>query len=462
MDFIKDYFKLEEKGSTITKELIAGITTFLSMAYILIVNPMILGSTGMDKGAVFIATVIAAAVGTLVMGLLANYPVALAPGMGMNAFFAFTVCLPVAAGGMGYSWQQALAGIVISGLIFVCLAVSGVREKIINAIPNNLKLAVGAGIGLFIAFIGLKESGILTYTLPRDAAGALTNDPLNVIPKLGDLGNPAILVAVIGLILTIILYVLRVPAAIFIGLVLTTIVSVLMGQSGDAMKFDLGKNYIGSFVDGFKSGTWDFKFFIVIFTFLFLDFFDTAGTLVTVGRRAGLVSEEGKLVGSGKALLADATATVVGAMVGTSSTTSYIESLSGVESGGRSGLASVFTGLLFILSIVLLPITGYITSAVTAPALIMVGILMASQLKDIEWGEISIAIPAFLTMIIMPLAYNISIGIALGFIFYPITFLVTKRHKEVNLIMYILAIVFIIYFVISSDTVMAPIYDLFK
>jgi len=458
MKIINDFFKLQEKGSTIGKELIAGITTFLSMAYILVANPLILSDgAGMDKGGVFIATVIAAAVGTLVMGLLANYPVALAPGMGMNAFFAFTVALPVAYGGMGYTYQQALAGVFVSGLIFVLLAISGIREKIINAIPNNLKLAVGAGIGLFIAFIGLKGSGIITYTLPVDGV-----NPTQVFPKLGDLGDPAILVAVIGLLITIILYVKKVPAAIFLGLILTTIVSIILGQSGEAIEFDFSNNHIGSLFEGFKSGVWDFRFFIVIFTLLFLDFFDTAGTLVTVGRRAGLVNEEGVLQGSSKALLADATATVIGAVAGTSSTTSYIESLSGVEAGGRTGLTSVFTAILFMLSIFLLPLSGFVTFAVTAPALIMIGILMASQLKEIEWNDLAVAVPAFLTILIMPLAYSISVGIALGFIFYPITLIATKRHKEVNPIMYILAVVFIIYFLTSSNTVMDPIYDLFK
>ncbi|QVK19647.1 NCS2 family permease [Mycoplasmatota bacterium] len=451
---MNDYFRLQEKGTTVTKELIAGLTTFLSMAYILGVNPGILSTPGteMNFNGVFIATVVAAALGTLIMGILANYPVALAPGMGMNAFFTYTVIFT-----MGYKFEQALAGIFISGIIFLILALTGVREKIINAIPNNLKLAVGAGIGFFIAFIGLKNSGIITY-LPND-------NPAEIIPTLGDLGNPAILVAVIGLIITIILYVLKVPAAIFLGLVITTIVSVLFGQSqsGAAQAINFKEDHLfGAFFKGFTDGTWDFKFFIVIFTFLFLDFFDTAGTLVTVGRRAGLVSKEGQLLGSKKALVADATATVIGAVSGTSSTTSYVESLSGVEAGGRTGLTSVFTGLFFVLSIVLLPLTGYITAAVTAPALIMVGILMASQLKEIDWDDTAVAVPAFLTIIAMPLAYSISTGIALGFIFYPITLLVSKRHKEINVIMYILAVVFILYFLVSSNTVMDPIYDLFK
>ncbi len=460
MKVFNDFFKLQEKGTTLTKELIAGLTTFLSMAYILAVNPTILGTpgTGMDPGGVFIATVIAAAVGTLVMGLVANYPVALAPGMGMNAFFTYTVIFT-----LGYSFQQALAGIFISGILFLILAFSGIREKVINAIPNNLKLAVGAGIGFFIAFIGLKNSGIITYD-PGTLTDPVTGDPSpgSVIPMLGDLANPAILVAVIGLIITIILYVLRVPASIFIGLILTAIVSAILGQSGTAESVGVNEYHIGAFWKGFTEGTWDFKFFIVIFTFLFLDFFDTAGTLVTVGRRAGLVSEEGQLQDSSRALFADATATVVGAVAGTSSTTSYIESLSGVEAGGRTGLTSVFTGLFFILSLVLLPFLGYVTFAVTAPALVMVGILMASQLKEIEWEDLAVAVPAFLTIIAMPLAYSISTGIALGFIFYPITLIATKRHKEVNTIMYILAAVFLIYFVVSSNTVMDPIYNLFK
>ncbi len=458
MDFVKDFFKLEEKGTSVGRELIAGLTTFLSMAYILVVNPMILGATGMDPSGVFIATVIAAAVGTLVMGIVANYPIALAPGMGVNAFFTYTVVFT-----MGYSYQQALAAVFISGILFLIISFTGIREKIINAIPNNLKLAVGAGIGLFIAFIGLKNSGIVTYDSGTLVEFGTSNPtPSKVIPMLGDLADPAILVAVIGLIITIILYVLKIRAAIFIGLVITTLVSVALGQSGTLETMDFNNHLIGEFWDGITDGIWNFKFFIVIFTFLFIDFFDTTGTLVTVGRRAGLVNEEGELVGSNKALFADATATVVGSIAGTSTTTSYIESLSGVEAGGRTGLTSVFTGLLFILSIFLLPFTGYITFAVTAPALIMVGILMASQLKEIDWEDIAVAIPAFLTIIIMPLAYSISTGIALGFIFYPITLIVSKRGKEVNPIMYFLAFIFLIYFLVSSNTVMDPIYDFFK
>lgn len=447
MNFINDFFKLKEKGTTITRELIAGITTFLSMAYILAVNPMILSDgTGMNPNGIFLATIIAAAVGTLVMGLVANYPVALAPGMGVNAFFSATVI-----GIMGYTYQQALAAVFISGILFLVISVTSLREKIINAIPKNLKLAVGAGIGFFIAFVGLKGSGIITY---------LTVD--GVVPMLGDLADPAVLVAVFGLVVTVILYLLKVPASIFIGLVITALFAGLTGQAGTLDKMDFSQHHLGSFWDGIVNGHWDFKFFVVIFTFLFIDFFDTAGTLVTVGRRAGLLNEEGELEGSSKALLADSIATVVGAAAGTSTTTSYIESLSGVETGGRTGLTSVFTGILFILSIFLLPLTGYITSAVTAPALIMVGILMASQLKEIEWDDIAIAIPAFITIIIMPLAYSISTGIALGFIFYPLTLILTKRRKEVNTIMYILGVVFLIYFLVSSNTVMDPIYDLFK
>ena len=447
MNFINDFFKLKEKGTTVTKELIAGITTFLSMSYILVVNPIILSDgTGMSKSGIFIATVIAAALGTLVMGLLANYPVALAPGMGVNAFFSATVI-----GIMGYTYQQALAAVFISGILFLVISVTSLREKIINAIPKNLKLAVGAGIGFFIAFVGLKGSGIITYLTAGD-----------VIPMLGDLADPAILVAVFGLVVTVILYLLKVPASIFIGLVITALFAVITGQAGQLGEMKFSDHHLGDFWDGIVNGKWDFKFFVVIFTFLFIDFFDTAGTLVTVGRRAGMLNEEGELEGSSNALLADAIATVVGAAAGTSTTTSYIESLSGVEVGGRTGLTSVFTGLLFILAIFLYPLTGYVTSAVTAPALIMVGILMASQLKEIEWDDIAIAIPAFITIIIMPLAYSISTGIALGFIFYPLTLILTKRRKEVNTIMYILGAVFLIYFLVSSNTVMDPIYDLFK
>lgn len=457
---INDYFKLEQKQTTIYREFIAGLTTFLAMAYILFVNPEILSfaGEGMDPNKVFTATAIAAIVGTLIMGLLANYPVALAPGMGMNAFFAFTICAPW---GFGYSWQMGLASIFVSGILFLILSFSGIREAIINAIPQDLKYAVGAGIGFFIAFIGFQNAGIV-----------VNNDATLV--GLGDLSNAGVLLAIIGLTITVILYVFRIPAAIFFGILITAVIGIIWrgildsnGQLTESLAAVLpslptkivsaptAPNF-GAFIDGFKQmdlGSMDafLSLVMVVFTLLFIDFFDTAGTLVTVGSRCGLINEEGQLEGSSKALLADASATIVGAMVGTSSTTSYIESLAGVEVGGRTGLTAVFTSMFFLIAIFFSPILAVVTSPVTAPALIFVGILMAAQLGKINWNDTTVAVPAFLTIIIMPMAYSIAEGIAVGFLFFPIAMIAGRRGKEVSKIMYILAIVFLIYFIVRTQ-----------
>lgn len=475
MNQIEKFFRLEEKKTTIKTEFIAGLTTFLAMAYILVVNPLTLcqeWTGGLTWGAVFTATAIAAIVGTLIMGLYANYPVALAPGMGMNAFFAFTITAPW---GFAFSWQLGFASIVVSGILFLILSVSGIREAIINAIPQDLKYAVGAGIGLFIAFIGLQNAGII-----------VNNDA--VLVSLGDLSNPLVLLAIIGLAITIVLYVLKVRAAIFYGMIITAVIGVvwrgILGANGmltenlaifmpaipegivDFFKTwdfkDLFNGFIslpeapkaGAFIEGFGqiqfNLTFLIKFGVVVFSLLFIDFFDTAGTLVSVGSRCGLINKDGKLEGSSRALVADASATVVGAMVGTSSTTSYVESLSGVEVGGRTGLTSVFTAMFFLIAILFSPLLSMITASVTAPALIFVGILMASQLGKINWSDIAISIPVFLTIIAMPLTYSIATGIAVGFIFYPITLVASKRHKEVSKIMYFLSLLFIFYFVITT------------
>lgn len=446
MDFIKKYFKLEERGSNVKTEFLAGLTTFLAMAYILFVNPNTLTAmvddgngglislTGLEWGPIFTATAIAAIAGTLIMGLYANYPVALAPGMGMNAFFTWTVVVT-----LGYSPWQGFAGIVISGLLFVLLSLSGLRKRIINAIPKNLKLAIGAGIGFFIAFIGLQNAGLIV-------------DNPAVLVGLGDLSNPVVLLAVFGLFVTVILYVLKIRGAILYGILITSAVGMVFGQVGlpTAIVSTPPAPYAFEFIQGFTDGVWDFQFFIVIFALLFIDFFDTAGTLVTVGNRAGLLDETGELKDNGKALLADSTATVIGAMAGTSSTTSYIESLAGVEVGGRTGLTSVFTALFFLVFMFFSPLLSVVTAAVTAPALIMVGVLMAAQLKDIDWDDTVIAVSAFLVILVMPLTYSIAEGIAVGFVFYPLTMLVTKRYKDVKLEMWVLMGVFVIYFIIKA------------
>lgn len=426
------FFKLEERGTTVSKEFIAGLTTFLSMAYIIFVNPNTLGAAGMDTGAVFTATILAAAIGTLIMGLYANFPVALAPGMGMNAFFAYTVVLM-----MGYSWQQALAGIFVSGILFIILSTTGLRELIINSIPTSLKHAVGTGIGFFIAFLGFQNSGII-----------VNNDATLV--GIGDFTDPNVLITVIGLIVTLILLVRKTPAAIFIGMIVTAIVGMILGvvelPTQVFASIPSLKPTFGALFEALPS-IFTPAMIPVIFSFLFVDFFDTAGTLMAVGGRAGLVDTKGHLVDGDKALLADSTATVIGAVLGTSSTTSFVESLTGVEAGGRTGLTSVFTALCFLVMLFCSGLLSVVTSAVTAPALIVVGILMASSLGDIEWKNIETSIPAFVTIIMMVLGYSIAEGIASGFLLYPIMMVAARRTKEVHPVMWGLAVIFLLHFV---------------
>ncbi len=430
MDPIQKYFGFAEQGTTYRKEILGGLTTFLAMAYILFVNPDILSATGMDKGAVFVATALAAAIGTLVMGVYGKYPIAQAPGMGLNAFFAYTVVL-----GMGIPWQQALAGVLISGLIFFLLTLFKIRETIINAIPHALKMAVGAGIGLFIALIGLLNAGIIVI------------DEYIFLPQLGNLNDGNVLLAVFGLIITALFLVRKIHGGIFYGMVITAVAGMIFGL------IELPSGIVGSVPD--LAPTFfqlDFSqiftptMLLVVFTFLFVDFFDTAGTIVAVAQKAGLLKDN-KLERAGRALTSDALATMAGAALGTSTTTSYIESSSGVAAGARTGFASVVTAVLFILALFFSPLLGVVTAAVTAPALIIVGVLMASNLVHIKWDEIDEAFPAFLTMLMMPLTYSIATGIAMGFITYPIVKIVRGKAKEVHPIMYALFLVFLAYFI---------------
>ncbi|RCW65820.1 NCS2 family permease [Saliterribacillus persicus] len=428
---MKKFFEFDKLGTNFRTETIAGLTTFLAMAYILFVNPSMLATegTGMDRDAVFVATALAAAIGTLLMGLLAKYPIALAPGMGLNAFFTYTVVL-----GYGIPWETALAGVLVSGLIFIVLTLSGVREKIINAIPPTLKLAVGAGIGLFIAFIGFQNSGIIVA------------DPATMV-ALGDLTTGPTLLAVFGVIVTVILITLGIKGGVFYGMVITAVVGMIFSQvplpeAILAPVPDISPTFGAAFTH--LGEVFTLQMLGVILTFLFVDFFDTAGTLVAVASKAGLMKDN-KLPKAGRALFSDSAATVVGATLGTSTTTSYVESATGVGAGGRSGFTAVVTAGLFILALFFSPLLDVVTSAVTAPALIIVGVMMASTLKDIPWNEFEIAVPAFLTVIMMPLAYSIATGIAVGFIFYPLTMLAKGRVKEIGPIMWALFIVFILY-----------------
>ncbi|MBR3121171.1 NCS2 family permease [Oceanobacillus profundus] len=434
---MKKYFQFDELRTNYRTEFMAGLTTFLAMAYILFVNPSILAEAGMDEQAVFAATAIAAAVGSLFMGVIAKYPIALAPGMGLNAFFAYTVVL-----GYGIPWQTALAGVLASGIIFIIFTLTGLRELIINAIPANMKLAVGAGIGLFIALVGLINSGIIV------------SDEATLV-ALGDLTSPTVLLAIFGVVVSVILLTLGLKAGIFYGMILTAIVGMIFGLIAAPSGIGSIVSSVPSLEPTFGQAFLHFgeiftlEMLVVILTFLFVDFFDTAGTLLAVARQAGLVKDN-KLPRAGRALFADSTATVVGAVVGTSTTTSYVESTSGVAVGGRSGFTSVVTAGFFLLALFFSPLLSVVTAEVTAPALIIVGVMMASALKHIEWEQFEIAVPAFLTVLMMPLTYSIATGIAIGFIFYPITMIVKGRAKEIHPIMYGLFVVFVLYFVFLS------------
>lgn len=440
---MKRYFRFEEHQTNFKREILGGLTTFLSMAYILAVNPQVLSLAGvdgvspdqkMDKGAIFVATALAAFVGCLFMGIIARYPIALAPGMGLNAFFAFTVVLT-----MGIPWQTGLTGVLFSGFIFAILTATGLRETIINAIPFEMKMAVSSGIGLFITFVGLQSSGIITN---QDAT----------LVTLGKLTEPHVLLAVFGIVITIILYAKKVPGAIFIGMVLTAIAGLVTQQiappTGVIGKVPSIAPTFGAAFEAFQDPAQLFtvQFLIVILTFLFIDFFDTAGTIVAVASQAGFMKNN-RLPRAGRALFSDSLATMVGAVFGTTTTTSYIESTSGVAVGARTGFASIITGFCFLLALFFSPLMAVVTPAVTTPALVVVGVLMASNLASISWKNFEVAVPAFVTIIMMPLSYSIATGIACGFIFYPITMVLTKRHREVHPIMYALLVIFILYFV---------------
>ena len=429
MEFLNKFFKLEERGTSVATEFLAGLTTFLAMSYILVVNAGILSSegTGMEFDRVLTATAIAAIVGSLVMGVLANFPIAQAPGMGLNAFFTYGVIF-----GLGFSFQQALAAVFVSGVLFVIISLSGLREKIINLIPNNLKFAIGGGIGLFIAYIGLVNSGMINLAGP--------------VPEMGAFAGPA-LIAWIGLLITVTLYVLKVKGAIFLGIIVSSVIAMVFGQTPlpDSVVSLPAAPYFGDFIDGF-AGLDYLSFAIVVFSLLFVDFFDTAGTLISVGPEAGLLDEEGQLKDVGAALMSDSVATVVGAAVGTSNTTSYIESLAGIEEGGRTGLTAVFTALFFAAFLFLTPLLSAIPQFAASPALIFVGILMAGQLRFIEWDNIEFSIPAFLTILVMPLSYSIANGIAVGFIFYTLVQVLRGKAAKVDPILYALTLLFVVYF----------------
>lgn len=447
---MENFFKLKERGTNVKTEIIGGITTFMTMAYILAVNPSMLSAAGIDPTAALIATCLASFIGTLAMALMANYPFALAPGMGLNAYFAFTVC-----GAMGYDWRVALAAVAVEGIVFIVLSVTNVREAIFNAIPSTLKKGVSAGIGLFIAFIGLQgahlvvnnESTLVTYVSFRD--------------NFHTEGICAIL-ALVGLFITAILYIKNVKGSILIGILATWILGMLCQVTGlyvvtpDAGMYSLYPSLsftdfssygslFGQVFEGFKgiNSAGIVNFIVVLFAFLFVDMFDTIGTLVGVATKANMLDKNEKLPKIKQALLADAIATTAGAVLGTSTTTTYVESSAGVGEGARTGLASVTTSLLFLLAIPFAPIFTAIPGFATAPALIFVGFLMISAVTDIKFTDLTEAIPAYLCLAAMPLMYSISEGIAIGVISYVILNACTGKAKKVTPLMWILAALFV-------------------
>lgn len=433
MEFLSNYFKFKEKETNLKSETIGGITTFLTMAYALFLIPSVLAEAGMPQGSVFVATGLAAALGTLIMGIFANFPMGLAPGVGLNAFFAYSVCL-----GMGIKWEVALSGVLASGIIFLIISATGLREMIIKAIPTNLKFAVSAGIGLFIAFIGLKNAGIVV-------ANSAT------FVGLGDLTDPTVLLSIFGVIAISIFMVRGSKIAIFLGMTLTAIVGMITGLIDmPTSVISMPPSMAPTFGAAIKNlgNIFNPEMILVIFTFLFMDFFDTAGTMVAVGSKVGLLKKDGSVENGSKALLADSVATCIGSIFGTTNTTSYVESLSGVAVGAKTGFSSVVVGILFLISLFFSPLLTVITSAVTAPALIIVGSLMCSNLKEIEWDKPEVSISAFLTVILMPLTYSIGEGIACGFLSYVVLMIFKGKVKKVHPVMYVLAVLFIIYFAI--------------
>lgn len=470
---MEKFFKLKENGTQVSTEIIAGLTTFFAMSYIIFVNPAMLSQTGIPWGGVFLATIIASVIGTLVMGLFANVPYAQAPGMGLNAFFTYTVVFA-----LGFSWQQALAMVFICGIVNILITVTKLRKAIIQSIPVSLQNAIGGGIGIFIAYIGVKSAGLLSFTSDPGhnivlESGTVIADA-SAVPALVTLNNPTVLLAIIGLFLTIILLVLRVKGAILLGIIGTTLLGIPMGivdlstlgtttgvgeafkQLGVTFGAAFGPQGMGSlFADPSKVPL----VLMTIFAFSLSDTFDTIGTFIGTGRKSGIFSDEDeKLMFSSsgfkskmdKALFADAIATSVGALFGTSNTTTYVESAAGISAGGRTGLTSVVTALLFVACIFLAPVAGIVPAAATAPALIVVGIMMMSAFKEIKWDDLEEAIPAFFAGVFMAFCYSISYGIATGFIFYCLVKFCKKQFKEVHPILFVATLLFILNFIILA------------
>ncbi len=425
--FLEKQFGLMENKTNVRTEILAGITTFMTMAYILAVNPMILSDAGMSAGGVFTATAISAIIATIAMAFLANYPFALASGMGLNAFFAYTVVL-----GMGKSWQFALTAVLIEGIIFIILSLLKVREAIFDAIPMNLKRAVAVGIGLFIALIGFANAGIIK-----------TGD--GTILGLGDISNKGVLLALIGIVITGALLAWKVRGALLIGILATTVIGIPMGVTVLPQAiFQLPPSLKGLAFQFEWSNIFTWDMLLVVFTFLFVDIFDTVGTLTGVAAKADMLDEEDKLPKANRALLADAIGTVAGACLGTSTVTTYVESASGVADGGRTGLTALSTAGMFLLALFLSPLFLMIPGEATAPALVLVGLFMMTPILEIDLTDFTEAIPAFLTIVMMPFAYSIAEGIVFGMTSFVVLKVLSGKHKDVSIIMYVLAALFVL------------------
>ena len=431
--FLQKTFGLNPAKHSVRTEIIAGITTFLTMAYILAVNPSIfsaLESQGMPTNAVFTATALAAIVGCLVMSIYAKKPFGLAPGMGLNAFFVYTVCLA-----MGHPWQMALTAIFLEGVLFILLTVTNVRKLIVDAIPVTMKRAIGAGIGLYIAFIGLKSAGIIVNSEATSVA-------------LGSFSEPAVILSIIGFLITSVLVILNVKGGMLLGIIATTLIGIPMGVTNFNGVMSTPPSIAPIFCQFEWSQILSWDMVAIVFTFLFIDMFDTIGTVVGVSVKSGMVDKDGNVDGINKVLMADAVATVAGAVFGTSTTTTYIESASGVSEGGRTGLTSFTIAVCFAIALMFSPLFLAIPGAATGPVLFIVGVMMASPVRDIDWSDYSEAIPAFVTMLLMPLAYSISDGIMLGMITYTLLNALAGKLKKVSVMMWILAVLFILRYVL--------------
>jgi len=430
--FLDRYFGLTRHGTSVRTEFIAGVTTFLTMVYIIFVNPQILGAAGMDKGAVFVATCIAAAVSTLVMGLYANYPIALAPGMGLNAFFAFTVVLAYK-----YTWQQALAAVFCSGVLFFLISVFRIREYVINSIPQNLKFAISAGVGLFLGIIALEEAKIIV------------DHPVTLV-TLGDLKNPVAILCLLGFVIIAALNYRNIIGGTLIGILLVSVIGIPLGLATFTGVISAPPSLAPTFLQLDFSRVFELTFLIVVFSFLFVDVFDNAGTLIGVTHRAGLLDKNGNLPRMKQALIADSFAAMFGSLIGTSTTTSYIESAAGVSAGGRTGLTAVFVAIFFLLALFFSPLAGMIPAYASAAALLYVACVMARGLAELSWDDVTEYAPAVVAAITMPLTYSIATGIGLGFITYALAKIIAGKFAEAKPAVVILAVLFAIKFAVAG------------